>query len=111
MVRIAPDCWIKTSVEYETDTPWQLGAVVTNHGYSDWSTQAFPAGRNDAWFRIKREGTDYTVLWSEDGAAWQQLRVTHLHADAAGAPVACGIYACSPKGAGYMAEFTTLTLE
>ena len=111
MVRVSPECWIKTSVEYETDMPWQLGAVVTNDGYSDWSTQAFPADRNEAWFRIIRAGADYTIQWSADGKTWEQLRVTHLHADEAGAPVSCGVYACSPKGAGFMAEFTAVTLE
>ena len=29
----------------------------------------------------------------------------------AGSTVACGIYACSPKGAGYRAEFAFLRLE
>ena len=41
MVRVSQDCWIKTSVEHETDSPSVLGAVVTNGGYSDWSTQEF----------------------------------------------------------------------
>ena len=43
MVRVGPSCWIKTSVEYEAKGPCKLGAVVTNHGYSDWSLQDFPA--------------------------------------------------------------------
>jgi regulation of enolase protein 1 (concanavalin A-like superfamily) len=44
MVRVSPSCWLKTSVEYEPVGPSRLGAVVTNHGYSDWSTQAFASG-------------------------------------------------------------------
>lgn len=45
MVRRGPSCWIKTSVEYEPNGPSQLGAVVTNQGFSDWSMQDFPPGR------------------------------------------------------------------
>ena len=39
MVRISQHCWVKTSVEYEPEESNKLGAVVTNHGFSDWSTQ------------------------------------------------------------------------
>jgi uncharacterized protein len=37
MVRGDGSCWIKASVEQELEGHPQLGAVVTNHGYSDWS--------------------------------------------------------------------------
>ncbi|HXV43877.1 MAG TPA: DUF1349 domain-containing protein, partial [Anaerolineae bacterium] len=57
MVRISPQCWLKTSVEYEPDGPARLGAVVTNFGYSDWSTQNFTG--NKVSLRIRREGSDY----------------------------------------------------
>lgn len=39
MVRLSDACWIKTSAEFEPHEPNRLGAVVTNAGYSDWSTQ------------------------------------------------------------------------
>ena len=42
MVRLSPDCWLKTSVEYEPGPTNRLGVVVTNTGYSDWSTQEVP---------------------------------------------------------------------
>src|SRR6476660_7925192 len=41
MIRVSKDTWIKTSVEYNPDGPNQLGAVVTNQGFSDWSSQNF----------------------------------------------------------------------
>jgi regulation of enolase protein 1 (concanavalin A-like superfamily) len=44
MVRISSDCWIKSSVEHETEQPGVLGAVATNRGHSDWSTQEFQGG-------------------------------------------------------------------
>ncbi len=35
MIRISPDCWLKTSIEYEGPSePSRLGAVVTNNGFS-----------------------------------------------------------------------------
>ncbi|MDZ4783727.1 MAG: DUF1349 domain-containing protein [Planctomycetia bacterium] len=110
MVRISPSCWLKTSVEYEPHGPSRLGAVVTNAGYSDWSTQDIPSDVGQMWLRIRREESDYFVEASRDGASWSQLRVAHLHEDRAGAAVACGPYACSPKAAGFAAEFAFLTV-
>jgi len=111
MVRASASCWLKTSVEYEQDGPSQLGAVVTNGGYSDWSTQAFPAGRDDVWLRVRREASDYVVQWSDRGDDWRQIRLARLHEDRPGVSVDCGLYACSPKGAGFVAEFRSLRIE
>ncbi len=111
MVRVSPTCWLKTSVEYEPVGASRLGAVVTNAGYSDWSTQAFPGGAGEIWLRVRREAQDYVVDASRDGRAWEQIRLAHLHDDRAGAPVAAGLYACSPRGAGFVAEFTYLTID
>ena len=41
-VMISENCWLKTSLEYIPEGPSHLGAVVTNNGYSDWSTQDYP---------------------------------------------------------------------
>jgi regulation of enolase protein 1 (concanavalin A-like superfamily) len=111
MARISARCWIKTSVEYEPEGPSRLGVVVTNQGYSDWSTQDFPPGPGEVWLRVRREGGDYLVEASRDGRKWGQLRLTHLHDDQGGALVACGLYACSPKGAGFVAEFADLSID
>lgn len=112
MVRIAPECWIKTSVEYEgPHEPSKLGAVVTNLGYSDWSTQDFRADTNEIELRIRRSGSDYLVeFFATAQGQWSQLRMTHLHA-APDAPVQCGLYACSPKEAGFRAEFAYLRID
>ena len=110
MVRVSPSSWIKASVEYEPDAPGRLGAVVTNFGYSDWSTQEYPPGAGEVWLRIRREADDYIVDASRDGRAWTQIRMAHLH-EGRGMPVACGVYACSPKGAGFAAEFSELAVD
>ncbi len=113
MVRVSPHCWLKTSVEYEPDGPARLGAVVTNYGYSDWSTQNFTG--SEVSLRIRREGSDYIVEYtgvSNPGydTPWTQIRVAHLHDDRGG-PIQAGLYACSPIGAGYVAEFDFVRID
>ena len=111
VVRVSPECWIKTSVEFEPDGPANLGAVVTNHGYSDWSTQPFPGDRRSLEFRILRQGSDYQVHFREaEGQPWIQLRIAHLDHQPEAA-VQCGLYACSPIEAGFRAEFEALSVE
>ena len=112
MVRISPECWIKTSVEYEgPHEPSKLGVVVTNLGYSDWSTQDFSGSENEIELRVRRTGADYLVEFFDTAQGhWSQLRMTHLHA-APDALVQCGLYACSPKEAGLRAEFAYLRID
>ena len=118
IVRVDEQCWLKTSVEFEPPghgVAPRLGAVVTNAGYSDWSTQDFPRDRHDVHLRVRRAAgrSDYTVECSADGAAWTQIRLAHLNEEAAGgaggAGVTAGLYACSPKSAGFRAEFSAVT--
>ena len=112
MVRFSEDCWLKASVEYEIDKPCQLGAVVTNHGFSDWSLQDFPTtGSFSYCLRIHWEGDDFFVDHAPtEGGPWRSMRVAHLFREPA-APLLCGIYACSPKGPGFRAEFASLSIQ
>lgn len=111
MVRFSSDCWLKTSVEYEPEGPAKLGVVVTNHGYSDWSIQDFPPGRNSVDLRIRRTGTDFLVEHrASDTEDWNMIRMAHLDAGEH-RQAQCGIYACSPKGAGFRAEFARLRID
>lgn len=108
MVRVGPSCWIKTSVEYEPKGPAKLGAVVTNRGCSDWSLQDFSCRQNEIRLRIRRATQDFLIEWGRGaGKNWELLRVAHLHRGA-GQPMQCGLYACSPKGSGFQAEFEFL---
>jgi len=111
MLRISPSCWLKTSVEFEPGGHSRLGAVVTNAQYSDWSTQPVPADLRTLWFRLRAEGQDCIVEASFDGADWQQLRMAHLMERCDVSSVSCGLYACSPKAAGYRAEFHHLEFQ
>ncbi len=110
MVRLEPHCWIKASVEYEPHGPSRLGAVVTNHGFSDWSVQDFPRAAREICLRIRKEALDFTIEFaSSDQADWKLMRIAHLHIEHA-TPLFCGLYACSPKGDGFRAEFEFLEI-
>ena len=118
MVRCSPDCWLKTSVEFEPGGPNRLGAVVTREGYSDWSTQDFALDRDTLELRVTVSGQDVLVEYLAADATgaggnpprWVQLRLAHLPLPP-GQPIQAGLYACSPKGAGFRAEFHYLHLE
>ena len=69
MVRLSPDCWLKTSVEFEPGEPSRLGAVVTNRrlvGLVDPGARAGGGGRSA--FRVTRRGADYLVEAALGGA-------------------------------------------
>jgi regulation of enolase protein 1 (concanavalin A-like superfamily) len=109
MIRVSPECWIKTSVEFEPREENWLGAVVTNSGFSDWSTQKLPDSVESLAFRISREKSDYLVEYREShGPEWIQLRLAHLDDTD---KMLCGLYACSPKKNGFTAEFHYLEIN
>lgn len=118
MVRVTPQCWIKASLEYEVSGPAKLGAVVTNSGFSDWSTQDFLLPKGALHFQIERREGDYFVGFSadplgppSDEPAWSHIRTAHLLEDCGDKPIRAGLYACSPKGKGFVAEFDYLSVE
>lgn len=110
MIRLGPGCWIKTSVEHELHGPARLGAVVTNHGYSDWSVQDFPRDVREVCLRIRKEASDFIIEFApSEQADWSLMRIAHLTFENP-APLSAGLYACSPKGAGFRAEFHLLEI-
>ena len=110
MVCLDAECWIKTSAEFELDSPDQLGVVVTHHGYSDWSTQPLPPGTRELSYRVARTGSEFIISARLPGENWHQLRMVRLNCEAA-AVLAVGPYACSPKEAGFRCVFTELSVE
>lgn len=110
MIRITPLCWIKVSVEHEPQGPSRLGAVVTNHGFSDWSVQDFPRANLEVCLRIRKASLDFIIEFSEkESTAWKLMRIAHLLPETE-EPLTCGLYACSPKGGGFRAEFYSLNI-
>lgn len=100
--------WLKASVEYENGQFQHLGSVVTNHGYSDWATTEIPASVSSMWYRLSRREEDFRIECSEDGVAFHQIRVCHLH-EATGR-IRFGVYACSPEDSSFRAVFTDMAL-
>lgn len=109
LMRADSETWVKCSAEYETPTHSRLGSVVTNHGYSDWATQDVAGAARELWYRLRREGDDVFIDWSEDGAVWRQMRVAHLHG--CPAELLVGVYACSPTGPGFTCAASDLAVE
>ena len=119
-----PDTWVKAGIELENAEMSRLGAVVTNAGYSDWSTRDVPT-LTSAWYRLSRRGPDLLVEASLTGSAWEQLRVCHLHAlgettahmgaaaavDLSAAALSLGVYACSPEESRFEAVFDSISIE
>jgi uncharacterized protein len=109
MIRVSDQFWIKTAVEYEPDEPNKLGVVVTNNGYSDWSTQDVNDAFTSYKLRIIRKDSDYQVAWHNPlTGAWAQMRLLHLFDRPV---VQAGLYCCSPKEAGFSARFDYLHVE
>jgi uncharacterized protein len=106
IVRFSADCWLKTSVEFEPERPNRLGVVVTNAGWSDWSTQDLPHSVDVIQLRVRRRDRTYLVEAAphSDVSCWSQIRLARLDEDDGG-PVQCGLYACSPTDEGFIAEF------
>lgn len=102
------DNWLKASVEYENDQIQRLGAVVTNNGYSDWSSVDVDASIKSIWFRLSRRGKDFCVENSADGVTFRQMRICHMFN--AGKAVRFGVYACSPEESSFTAAFTDMDL-
>jgi len=109
MIRVSEDCWMKTAIEYEPDESNKLGAVVTNQGYSDWSTQDVDDSLTKVKFKVIRKGSDYILqCFDQKRMEWSQLRMFHLNDSS---KVMAGIYCCSPKSAGFSAQFSYLTID
>ena len=100
--------WIKASVEYENDKIQRLGCVVTNNGYSDWSSVDIDASIKSMWFRLSRRDDDFCVENSVDGVNFNQMRICHMFNVKDEIPF--GIYACSAEDSSFEAAFTDMEI-
>ena len=102
------DNWFKASIEYEDDKCQRLGSVVTNNGYSDWSSMDIDVSIKSMWYRFSRRESDYYAEFSYDGKDWKQMRM--FHSFKGGDEISFGIYACSPGKGSFDAHFTNMEL-
>ncbi len=100
------DNWLKASVEYENDCIQRLGAVVTNNGYSDWSSVDVDASIKSMWFRFSRRDNDFCIENSVDGKNFKQMRICHMFNVKDN--IKFGIYACSSEDSSFNASFTDM---
>lgn len=100
------DNWLKASMEYENDSIQRLGAVVTNNGYSDWSSVDVDASIKSMWFRFSRRDNDFCIENSVDGKNFKQMRICHMFnvKDS----IKFGVYACSSEDSSFKASFTDM---
>ncbi len=110
MLRLSDNIWIKTSLEYIPNGFSKLGAVVTNHGYSDWSSQNVEYNGEYLYFRLTRIGQNGYVDFSYNGLDWKQVRIAHLDIPEK-ALVKVGVYACSPQGNNQEVKFNFIEIE
>jgi regulation of enolase protein 1 (concanavalin A-like superfamily) len=110
MIRFSEDIWVKTSLEYIPDGLSKLGAVVTNRGYSDWSTQYVDCKDVHLYYRISKVEQNCYVDFSWDGDVWNQIRIAHLDIPE-NSTIQAGVYACSPQGKEQKVSFDFLTIE
>ena len=100
--------WLKASIEYENGEIQRLGSVVTNHGYSDWSSVDVDASIRSMWFRLSRRDDDFCIENSTDGIHFKQMRICHMFV--VKDVVRFGIYACSAEDSSFKAVFTDMAL-
>lgn len=102
------DNWLKASLEYENDKIQRLGSVVTNNGYSDWSSVDVDAAIKSMWFRLSRREDDFCIENSVDGVDFKQMRICHMFN--AKEKISFGIYACSAEDSTFKASFTDMEM-
>ncbi len=102
------DNWLKASMEYENDKIQRLGSVVTNNGYSDWSSVDVDASIKSMWFRFSRREDDFCIENSVDGVNFKQMRICHMFN--AKEKISFGIYACSAEYSTFKASFTDMEI-
>ncbi|MFB2918768.1 MULTISPECIES: DUF1349 domain-containing protein [Aerosakkonema] len=109
IARIDSENWIKCSIEYENEEISRLGSVVTNYGFSDWSTQDISSDVKSAMYRLSKRSQDFLLEYSLDGIKWHQMRIAHLH-DFKGS-IDVGVYACSPIGEEFQCKFDFIEID
>ena len=102
------DNWLKAAMEYENDTIQRLGSVVTNNGYSDWSSVDVDASIKSMWFRFSRREDDFCIENSVDGVNFKQMRICHMFN--VKERISFGIYACSSEYSTFKASFTDMEI-
>ena len=95
MIRIDNLNWAKISLLSTDMRKLQIGAVVSNKGFSDWSSYPLVSLPQELWFRAVRRGNDFALYFSIDGVIFERIRVFYF--PYAETSLKVGAYACSPQ--------------
>lgn len=106
MLRLDGENWIKTGIELE-EGKFCLSAVVTRT-FSDWNIVPLQHNPARVWLRLERQGDAVRIDYSLDGILFEMLRLAYFPPNVA---VQIGVMACSPKRAGFTAQFSNFSLE
>jgi regulation of enolase protein 1 (concanavalin A-like superfamily) len=103
MLRVSETCWVKTGIEFVDGAP-RISTVVTNKGYSDWSTQPFPdydkSGVAKLTLRLHQIGTSAVVeVQSSSSDAFHFTRICNLdELNTSETEYLLGVMSCCPGG-------------
>ena len=100
--------WAKSGIEREDESYSNLGAVVTDRGYSDWSMSPIDPRRDTFYLRLNRRSEDFLFEYSDTGSSFQPIRMFHLHK--ASDELRFGLYACSPGKSSFTVKFSNLQM-
>lgn len=105
------DHWLKAGIEFVDGAP-MLSAVVTNGGWSDWSTQPIKADALEACsIRLQKKGQDFVVEVGDGLDVWSFFRIAHLNV-LASSTVSMGVFACCPTAQnGCVATFRDVSFK
>jgi uncharacterized protein len=132
-VWVDADCFVKAGLEYTDGVP-RLSVVVTNNGWSDWSTQAWPLWDGHTMrvrvrvHKLQRPEGACIVVEADTSpspspsagapgacalarpARWTFVRIAPLHVPVGTSAWRMGVYAACPVRAGAEATFSHVTV-
>lgn len=111
-VVIDKENWIKAGIEF-VDGQARLSAVVTNNGYSDWSTSKTESF--EMTLRLHQRESSFVIEVVDNVGSTQEtaefFRIAHLGGPDEYKRTMVGVYACCPEKSGGSATFSAISLR
>lgn len=106
MIRLDHENYIKTGIEF-VDGKYNLSTVVT-HTTSDWSVISLDRPVDFIWIKAVRRLDAIEIFYSYDDKEYVMMRNAWMQANH---PVRIGMYAASPDGQGFKAQFSNFSVK
>lgn len=101
--------WAKISVLSQSMVHPQIGTVVTNSGYSDWSVAPLPLYQENIWYKAVRRKGDIIFFYSLDGKNFEQIRLFRFIDNPL--IIKVGVYAASPARSDFSCTLESIELK